>query len=435
MLPTGAHAAFGDITLEGQLTLTGISVITDVWGYYDAVSGKHYAIVGDWSTGIFIIDVTTPSLPTLVKRVTGLPGFDVKVWDHYVYTCDGNGAGTDSRIVDISNVNNPVLLAGAFDSCHNIAISDEGVMYLEYLGLTAFNLEPEPTTPAFLWYNSSNGHDATPDGNRLYDFSGWDATMTIWDVSDPDTALVLGTITDPAINYYHSGDDTKNSDYLYICDELSADPEPDIVVWNISNLGSPFRVTSLRDATATVHNLYIVGDLGFVSHYTAGFKTLDVSNPASPVVADTYDTSGFSGEGYDGAFGVYPFASTGMVYVSDHPNGFYIFSVEGYNGPPTSVGNSPAAEAAWLGQNFPNPFNPSTSIRFTLPSPADTRLEVFDVRGALVKTLVDGTMPAGPQQVEWNGTNGNGRAVASGVYYYRLRSAGSDVTRKMVLLK
>ncbi len=432
---TGARADFGDITLEGQLTLTGISFITDVWGYYDEGTGKHYAIVGDWTTGVYIIDVTNPALPVQVAKATGVPGFDVKVWDHYVYTCDGNASGIDSRIIDIATPASPSVLPTPFRSCHNITIADDGTMYTEYLGLTAFDLNLDPENPDSLWHNPSNGHDSTIDGNRLYDFSGYDATMTIWDVSNPSAPTSLGTITDAAINYYHSGDATTNGDFLYICDELAVHPEPDIIVYDISTVASPTRVTDLAEPSAIVHNLYFVGDLGFVSYYTAGFRTLDVSNPAAPVVADTYDTSAFSGETYNGAFGVYPYASTGLVYVSDHPNGLYIFSVEGHNGPPTGVGDAPARSLTTLGQNYPNPFNPTTTITFRLGSVADVTLEVFDVRGALVRTLISGRRTAGPHRVDWNGVDNNGRIVASGVYYYRLRGGGDDVTRKMVLLK
>jgi flagellar hook assembly protein FlgD len=97
------------------------------------------------------------------------------------------------------------------------------------------------------------------------------------------------------------------------------------------------------------------------------------------------------------------------------------------------VGNAPAA--ASLGQNFPNPFNPATTIEFSLKAGADVTLAVFDVRGARVRTLARGHYVAGPHRVDWNGTNDRGEPVSSGVYYYRLRGAGIDLTHKMVLLK
>jgi hypothetical protein len=71
----------------------------------------------------------------------------------------------------------------------------------------------------------------------------------------------------------------------------------------------------------------IVGQLAFVSYYAAGFRVYDLSDPTQPALAFEYDTSAPSGEGWHGAFGVYPLAPSGNVYVSDMQNGLHIFSV------------------------------------------------------------------------------------------------------------
>ena len=86
--------------------------------------------------------------------------------------------------------------------------------------------------------------------------------------------------------------------------------------------------------------------------------------------------------------------------------------------------------------NFPNPFNPDTVIRFSLPQTEAVRLRVFDSMGRAVAGLVAGTLAAGHYQVFWDGRDDLGRAVASGIYFYRLVSSeGVVLTRKMVLLK
>jgi len=90
---------------------------------------------------------------------------------------------------------------------------------------------------------------------------------------------------------------------------------------------------------------------------------------------------------------------------------------------------------AELGQNVPNPFNPTTSIRFTLTSSEHVTINVFDVSGHLVRTLVDGVRAAGAQDVKWDGTNSAGNPVSSGIYYYRLQADKFSQSRKMVLLK
>lgn len=85
--------------------------------------------------------------------------------------------------------------------------------------------------------------------------------------------------------------------------------------------------------------------------------------------------------------------------------------------------------------NAPNPFNPATSIRFTLAAAGPVRLDVFDARGQHVRTLVDGFRPAGRHEVLWRGDDAAGRRVASGVYFCRLRADRYQAVRKMLMLK
>ncbi len=93
----------------------------------------------------------------------------------------------------------------------------------------------------------------------------------------------------------------------------------------------------------------------------------------------------------------------------------------------------PSATA--LMQNTPNPFNPSTNIRFALSEGADVRLSVYDIRGRLVNTLIEDRLQAGEHVVHWNGTDAREIPVSSGVYICRLESAGQRHTRKMVMGK
>jgi hypothetical protein len=108
---------------------------------------------------------------------------------------------------------------------------------------------------------------------------------------------------------------------------------------------------------------------------------------------------------------------------------FVLEGTGGYEGP-----DIPEADA--LNQNFPNPFNPSTTVAFDLAKPATVRIGIYDVSGRLVRTLVDRSMEAGSHEVGWNGTNNAGIGVPSGLYFYRMStSEGFMATRKMILLR
>ena len=88
----------------------------------------------------------------------------------------------------------------------------------------------------------------------------------------------------------------------------------------------------------------------------------------------------------------------------------------------------------YLGQNYPNPFNPSTIIPYRLPISTRVRLEVLNVLGQSLATLVDAEQPAGSHTATWDGMDASGRGVAAGVYLYRLVGDGVRLTRSMVLL-
>jgi PKD repeat protein len=97
--------------------------------------------------------------------------------------------------------------------------------------------------------------------------------------------------------------------------------------------------------------------------------------------------------------------------------------------------NSNLPDEFSLGQNYPNPFNPTTTIQYNLPEAAQVRLEIYNMTGQRVRTLVSGGMDAGNHSVQWDGTNEYGEKVASGVYIYRIVAGSFIQTRKMVMMK
>lgn len=119
-----------------------------------------------------------------------------------------------------------------------------------------------------------------------------------------------------------------------------------------------------------------------------------------------------------------------------NPDGGRVMFMElqiGYGWDADDPGQTPAP--AILAQNWPNPFNPSTSISFELLKAGPARLDVYDLRGRLVTTLLDKELGTGTHSLDWEGTDANGAPVASGVYLYRLSAGGTSSSRKMALVK
>ena len=132
----------------------------------------------------------------------------------------------------------------------------------------------------------------------------------------------------------------------------------------------------------------------------------------------------------------------GYVDRAVEEGGIYFYRLEAEESPDFYVETEeirvPVAHAR-LYQNHPNPFNPSTTIPFTVPGTEGSRstvnIAVYDVRGSRIRTLVEGSLPTGRHSVQWDGRNQRGEQVSSGMYFVQLRTAGTRVTRKMVLLR
>ncbi len=132
-------------------------------------------------------------------------------------------------------------------------------------------------------------------------------------------------------------------------------------------------------------------------------------------------------------------------YTESFGNGnrdFYLIRTnrEGYLGLEDGWGGDPGMPVSFsLSQNFPNPFNPTTTIAFEIPRDPGVRepvnLAVYDIRGRLVRTLIDSPLKPGRHIVAWDGLDDGGKKVQSGIFLYRLRTGKGALTRKMTILK
>jgi len=160
----------------------------------------------------------------------------------------------------------------------------------------------------------------------------------------------------------------------------------------------------------------------------------EINNPfyyrlssASPCInAGTVDTTGFNLLPYD-------LAGNWRIWNNRIDMGAFEYGSE----PWVSIDDPdlPAIDQLVLKQNYPNPFNPTTTIAYSLPEASKVRLDIYNVKGQLVKTLVNAEMSAGMHSVVWNGRDSNNAAVASGVYFYRVSSPKATQTKRMLLMK
>ena len=138
----------------------------------------------------------------------------------------------------------------------------------------------------------------------------------------------------------------------------------------------------------------------------------------------TYDLAAYAGQ---------------QIYVGIQcvSNDAFIFFVDDVTitGPTSNEdGVAPVYTTQLIG-NYPNPFNPETNIRFSLKDAAPVSIEIYNVKGQMVRKLVNEVKAAGDHVAVWNGTDNNGRAVSSGVYYFKMNTGKYSSTKKMILMK
>ncbi len=170
---------------------------------------------------------------------------------------------------------------------------------------------------------------------------------------------------------------------------------------------------------------------------------VDAMEPAAPAVATFTATGGPRGirveeAGHKIVFTGFPFEDVKTSAAAPDNQKTLVARVLDWFAPDTGIdgeGDSQYRRVA-LGQNFPNPFNPTTTIAFTVPTgAAHVSLVIHNVNGQVVRTLVDGSVAPGPHSIVWDGKDDAGKSLASGIYFSRIEAGGDRALRKMALLK
>ncbi len=422
------------------------------WGY-TAPNGVELAISGT-ASGTTFIDATVPALAHEVAFVPGPNSTwrEMATWSHYCYMVT-ESAGAALQIVDLVNPLAPVLVATLnppalpYTAAHEIKIDQQtGHCYIAgshnggtQTGLIILDLNANPVSPVQIgvWPQVYNGtedytHDLSILNGKAYIASIYQGIVYVLDVTQLPFPPIVGQWTYPTA-FTHNTWPTADASYLVTTDENTGGH---LRMWDIRNLGLPVQTDDFIPSTgALVHNAYIRGRYCFMSHYRDGLRVVDVADPNNIVPVGWYDTYPQDGGGFNGAWGCYCFATDPHIaYISDRDTGTYILRFT----PPGSAVADPSGVTpvgpALLG-SFPNPFRPTTAIRFELAGAGPVRLRVYDAGGRMVRALVDRPLGAGAQSAVWDGRDDAGRLAASGVYYYHLETPGFSGSGSTVLAR
>lgn len=319
--------------------------LANLWGYADG-AGNEYALVGT-QTGVSIINVTNPNVPTLVVDVTG-PASDwreIKTFGNFAYVVTEGSSGTNVglTIINLSflpnlDVNDPNqvhayrgdgAILNQLSRVHALHVDETaGYLYLYGSSLNGgrplmFNLNVDPYNPTYAGFVNTNFtgsnynyvHDGYVDNNMLYAGNIYGGFFSIVNTTDKANPVLLATQNTPN-NFTHNT--WLNGSVLFTTDERDNSFVAAYDVSDPDNIRFLDKIQSNPGYNSIVHNTYIINNYAVTSWYKDGFTIVDVSRPVNLVQVGDYDTyPAEGGGGYGGCWGVYPYLPSGNIIASN----------------------------------------------------------------------------------------------------------------------
>jgi hypothetical protein len=420
--------------------------------------------VAQGSSGLYIIDLSDKSTPIEKGRYKTGYTHDVVVYNKYAYL--GNGSSGMS-VIDISSPENPVFVRSidlknhAADRTTKIALdTDKICLAVDRYKDGCIDCEStiyimdisEPGNPQVMgYYNTMGATDIELNNNMLYVSSVFD--FRIVDISDPANPREIGDFkktgsgNDIALygQYALIADWNKGLRIIDISDPVNLkelSKYDDYCVGNVA-VENNFAYIIAQSLVATdyslrildmsdIYNIKEIGHYplqsyakglavrnGYVSVGDAGVRIIDVTHPENPAEVAYFKTAG----------GVTDLLlDSQYIYLADGSDGLYIFQSDLLSSVSNNINTKP--QTITLFQSYPNPFNPTTTIEFQLPSSSFVTLKVFNSTGVEIATLAEKQYTSGSYRAEWNST-----AMPSGIYFYRIHAGNYTETKKMVLMR
>ncbi|MGH1365584.1 MAG: choice-of-anchor B family protein [Calditrichia bacterium] len=319
-----------NVTLLQQFNLYPNSGYSDVWGY-TAPDGREYALHGV-RTGTSIIDISDDQA---MYEVTFIPNAtsdwkDIKVYQEYAYVVNEETGGME--IIDLSNLPNSasvVATYNGFSTSHNIFIDESnGILYAEGGGGGAVKVLSlaNPENPVQIESFAPACHDIFVQDNMMVLSEGNTNTFSFWDMANPLDPQELQSLVVPSSGYCHNAWLDKSGDYLVTTEETTGNT---IKIWDVSDLGNITLLDEVLGPNNLAHNAFIKGSYIYLSHYSAGLRIYDMTDPSNVTEIGFYDTYPNNGGGFKGAWGAFPFFASGKILISDTENGLFVVYFEG----------------------------------------------------------------------------------------------------------
>jgi len=327
--------AFGSFAQKNMVfrdSLQYTQSINDVWGYADTL-GNEYAIIGV-QTGISIVDVSNPDS---IFELFWVPGVnsgwrDMVTWNKHAYVTNETSGGL--LIIDLStlpdSIDTTYYTGAGLTEAHNIFIDENGIAYVfgsnVGVGGALFLDLSDPENPDSIGiYNTGYLHDGYVRGDILYGAEINNGFLSIIDISDKTSPSILGTVTTPNA-FTHNVWLSDNSQFAFTTDEKSGAYVTAYDVSTPSSITETDRYHSNDGSGVIPHNTHVKNDYLITSFYRDGCTIVDADRPGNMIEVGFYDTHPSSGNGFQGAWGTYPFLPSGNILVSDRSEGLFVLT-------------------------------------------------------------------------------------------------------------
>jgi choice-of-anchor B domain-containing protein len=320
----------------GKLPYT--SDLNDIWGA--EVNGTEYALVGV-RDGFSVVSLATPSNPTEVFFESGASSTwrDIKTWNNHAYITNESAGGL--LIVDLStlpgNTNLTTLTytgsSYPWTTAHNLYIDENGFCYIfganyNQGGVIILDLNQNPKAPVEVGtWNQHYLHDGVARGDTLWGsavLSGVQLAIDVTNKANPTTMVNWAT----PHNFTHNCWFSDDGSHLFTTDEKTDAYVAAYDVSNFSNVTETDKIQSSAGQNVIPHNVHVLNDYLITSYYRDGVQIVDAARPHNIIEVGNYDTSpNFSGNGFNGCWGAYPWLPSGNVLATDIEEGLYVLDV------------------------------------------------------------------------------------------------------------
>jgi len=385
-----------------------------------------YCYIADFSyyssdDGLRILDVSDPAMPVEVgfERINGIR--DVEVVLPYAYVSTESLGFLVYDVSDPGNIVKVGEMAGRDYYGRGLAVEYPYVYLAKRYGIEdgmkILDVSRPDSIVELSFYPADLAEEIVVRDTLAFIAASFYGVHIV-DVSDPENPELISTI--PSIDY--SWDVDVEGDYLYIASGFGG-----IRIIDISDPENPLQVGQWVEPYNTANKVRVEYPRLYTS--VGGLAILEISDPRNPEEIGYYKIPTPFGIAVD----------DDLIYLGTADYGLYLLTYEPAGIEGEGISGIGIRQESSLFQNYPNPFNPATSISFDVPGTEGEAvrvgLRIYDLRGRLIRTLVDTELVPGRHSVLWDGRDDSGVFVPSGVYLYRLVAGGSSSVRKMTVLR